>query len=497
VRSLAAAEMGDCPYGVGDAKQYDCASTAARHQSAAWPSVSTASPSAHAAEFGARSNRMLAANGKLLRRGDHILRRGGGISAQHAIYVGEAGGRTLIYYQRIGDGSSHRRAVFSRLSYATFDEFVAAGEVYRIEYGVHDGAETCLHRAHARLGDTGCDLYALRGAAWATWCKTGTLSRVPPPERLFSQRSLVQKVDGVVNIVTRVVDGVAVTARIVTGIALAGRVANMSRGVGVAAASARTAAAVGAVGGAFAGLGGTMAGVLVVNLVLRDDAKLPQTERHSRAAARITGSVAATTAALGSGIAATVAAEGIGVLAGGAVAGGVAVAAAIPMAAALVLGFSAYGISRGIARTREAKAALLMRILATRTHAFTSDGSLSALRDVLLGHLAYGPYPTPGYAKERKRLQALLTHAASPSPDGPPRVHATAAVSLLDGSARVTLTLALATPSLPPPSLPPPSLPPPLPNRHRTYHRREAARPDATAVEATVLPARLRYQVCR
>merc|ERR1719271_704024 len=99
LRSLAAAEMGDCPYGVGDAKQYD-------------------------------------SNGKLLRRGDHILRRGAGLSTQHAIYVGDPDGRTLIYYRRISDGAGRQRAVFSRLEYAEFAEFRASGDVYRVEYGL-------------------------------------------------------------------------------------------------------------------------------------------------------------------------------------------------------------------------------------------------------------------------------------------------------------------------------------------------------------------------
>ena len=108
-----------------------------------------------------------------------------------------------------------------------------------LRYGVHDGAELCLQRAQARLGEVGCDLYALRAAAFCTWCKTGTTTRVPPPPRAFAQRSIAEKADRVANIVTRVVDGVAVTARIVAGIATAGRVANVSRGVGVAAASGK------------------------------------------------------------------------------------------------------------------------------------------------------------------------------------------------------------------------------------------------------------------
>ena len=100
--------------------------------------------------------------------------------------------------------------------------------------------------------------------------------------------------------------GANTTARVVAGIATAGRVANVSRGVGGAAAAARTAAAVGAVGGALAGLGGALVGVAVVNLVLDDNKSLPETERKSRAAARITGSVAATTASVASGIAVSI-----------------------------------------------------------------------------------------------------------------------------------------------------------------------------------------------
>ena len=65
----------------------------------------------------------------------HACRYGAGSPTQHAIYVGETDGRTLICFQRVKrpDG---RRAVSSRLSYTTFDKFRSGGDVYRIEYGV-------------------------------------------------------------------------------------------------------------------------------------------------------------------------------------------------------------------------------------------------------------------------------------------------------------------------------------------------------------------------
>ena len=73
-----------------------------------------------------------------------------------------------------------------------------------------DGADVTLRRACSRLDEVGCDLYALRGSAFCTWCKTGTTTRVPPPQRLFAQRSIAEKADRVVRIVSRVVDGVTI-----------------------------------------------------------------------------------------------------------------------------------------------------------------------------------------------------------------------------------------------------------------------------------------------
>ena len=214
---------------------------------------------------------------------------------------------------------------------------------------------------------------------------------MPPPQRVFSQRSITEKAEKFSRVGTALVSSVATTARIVAGIASAGRVANAGRAVGVAAASARAAAAVAAVGGAVAGLGGTVVGVAVVNVVLNDDARLPPTERRSRAAARIVGSVAATTAALGSGIAASVAVEGVAVLAGGTVAGGIAVAAVIPAAAALVLGFGAYGVHKSMAKSLEAKRAHFLRVLSTRKYSFATADATSILRSVLKAHLAAVP----------------------------------------------------------------------------------------------------------
>ena len=81
-----------------------------------------------------------------------------------------------------------------------------------------------------------------------------------------------------------------------------GRSVNVSRGIAASATAARAAAAGAAIGGAVAGLGGALVGVVLVNKVLQDDERLPPSERQSRAAARITGSVAATAASLGSGM---------------------------------------------------------------------------------------------------------------------------------------------------------------------------------------------------
>ena len=145
------------------------------------------------------------------------------------------------------------------------------------------------------------------------------------------------------------------TARIATGVVCRPRRAGRPRkraaaeaaAAGAAAGLRSRSAAGAAVGGAASPApAARLIGVVVVNKVLQDDARLPPAERKSRAAARITGSVAATAASLGSGIAASV--GGVGILAGGAVgAAGVAVAAAIPLAAAVASGFGRYGVNKG------------------------------------------------------------------------------------------------------------------------------------------------------
>ena len=78
----------------------------------------------------------------------------------------------------------------------------------------------------------------------------------------------------------------------------------------------------------------------------------------------ITGSVAATAASLGSGIAASV--LGVEALAGGAIVGGVAVAAAVPLAASVVLGFGAYGTAKLMDAARSSRRTTLLEVLSRR-----------------------------------------------------------------------------------------------------------------------------------
>ena len=67
---------------------------------------------------------------------------------------------------------------------------------------LHDGVSLCLQRAQSRLGEVGCDHFALRAATFCTWCKTGTTQRVPPPQRLFSQRSISERAEHSFNVIT-------------------------------------------------------------------------------------------------------------------------------------------------------------------------------------------------------------------------------------------------------------------------------------------------------
>ena len=246
-------DLGDCPFGAGDVQQRD-------------------------------------QNGKLLRRGDHICRQGGvGGKVQHGIYVGDADDRHVIFFK------AHRapgaKGAWSKLGFGSFDEFAgveaAAGEVYKVDYGEHDPAALVLQRAASRLGEIGCDFAATKGLAFATWCKTGAVRRVPPAQKTFTAASIAE-VSGerIASLLSGVVTIGLTTARIATGVAMLGRGAQVGRGVAAAEAAAAgaaagVAAAGAAVGGAVAGLGGALIGVVVVNKVLQDDARLPPAERKS------------------------------------------------------------------------------------------------------------------------------------------------------------------------------------------------------------------------
>ena len=87
---------------------------------------------------------------------------------------------------------------------------------------------------------------------------------------------------------------------------------------------------------------------------------------------------------------------GVGVLAGGAVAGGIAVAAVVPVAAALTLGFGAYGASCALDQRKEMKRAALVRALRRRPVAYASadaPAALRAVRVVRTGRGAIRPRP--------------------------------------------------------------------------------------------------------
>lgn len=167
--------------------------------------------------------------------------------------------------------------------------------------------------------------------------------------------------------------------------------------------------------------------------VLEDDARLPEAERKSRAAARITGAVAANTAALGSGIAVLAAGEvGVGVLAGGgagagAVAGGIAVAAAAPLAAAMVLGFGAYGVRRVLDKRRVEKRARFIQHLVSRRLLVSTAGATDTLRAVLNAFLSWGAFPSSGFGAFRKSLRERVLTAATPLVAEPKLLQARAA----------------------------------------------------------------------
>lgn len=339
--------LGDCPLGIGQPTQYDLAK-------------------------------------RTLRRGDHVYRDGGASGrVAHGVYVGESEGKQLIFFRSVdgaagADPASGRCCVWA---YGTIDEFVDDGDLHQVRTGARscvctrtrtraadcpassprpplpgdfsaahlpsqvayttaDHLELSVHRAVRAVGELWC-CALLGGAHMACWCRTG--SAVPRPQHLLAEPSVggdessARKAKGRRRGANA---GANTAAAALIGSAMAADEVATVAAAGATGAAVEAEVLVGALGGAAAGIGGALAGVMIVNRVLEDDARLPKAERKSRAAARITGAVAANAAALGSGIAVLAAGEvGVGVLAGGAsaVAGGIAVAAAAPLAAAVVL----------------------------------------------------------------------------------------------------------------------------------------------------------------
>ena len=68
-RTLGVAELGDCPYGIVGV--------------------------------------LRDSNGKLLRRGDHVCRQGKALRTQHAIYVGEADEKQVIFFRPLPSQNFH------------------------------------------------------------------------------------------------------------------------------------------------------------------------------------------------------------------------------------------------------------------------------------------------------------------------------------------------------------------------------------------------------
>src|SRR4051812_11749232 len=98
--------------------------------------------------------------------GDHIyvVRRRG--YTHHGIDCGDG---TVIHFS--GEpGSAKLGACIVR---STLYDFLQGGELKVREYGRRDPAETTVHRAESKLGETGYHLVRNNCEHFATWCCTG------------------------------------------------------------------------------------------------------------------------------------------------------------------------------------------------------------------------------------------------------------------------------------------------------------------------------------
>ena len=265
----------------------------------------------------------------MLQPGDHIKVKHG-LYEHHGIYIGNG-----IVVQ---SWSVRPNKQAGTIQFGTLADFAGAhARVEVVPYGVAYPPQIVVRRALYCLGAGGYHLFNNNCEHFARWCKTG-----------LHVSEQVERVKGI---------GLG-TAGGGSAVAAGGAVAGVS-GPGIMSGLAATGAmlGVGAAGGiAVLGVVPGAVGVMATRRVFRDGPSLPTNEREARRAGRAAsvagaalGAAVAITAISAAGTVAGLSGPGIasGLAAmGGSMMGGLAVAAALPVASAAFLAYGAYRLRR-------------------------------------------------------------------------------------------------------------------------------------------------------
>lgn len=289
----------------------------------------------------------------LVQAGDHIyVRRTTGYT-HHGVYMGD---ETVVHFS--GEPANKRGALVRRDPL----EFFECGGVVRVrEYDSRLPVDEVLRRAEQSVGTTGYNLLVNNCEHFATWCVTGkaTCAQV----RTATSTGAV---------------GGTTTIGAAGGIGVVAAVGEAGGLSGAGIMSGLAAVGVGGAVGGLASLGALngAASVVVMQVALKDDERLPQAERTARGVGR-KASAAGAVAGTGAGVAAVSAAgtvsglsaagitsglAAIGGVVGGGMAAGTVIVVAAPAVAAAGVGYGSYRAVRTWKRARAKRAGCVVEL---------------------------------------------------------------------------------------------------------------------------------------
>ena len=276
-------------------------------------------------------------------RGDHIYVKRRGYT-HHGVEVDDG---EVIHFT--GTPGSRRAAMIRRTTMAEFTG--PRGKLRYRRYGHQLTPDLAVERAESKLGRSGYRLFSNNCEHFATWC--------------VHDRTRSAQVNGAMAtgaVVSSTAAGAAAGIGIVSGI---GAAAGLS-GPGIMSGLATVGGTVGAgaVGGlAVLGAAPGVAAVAVMNIALRDDPTLSESDRVARRAGRVSsaaGAVGGTAVGVGavsvagvaglSGAGITSGLAAIGATVGGGMAAGSAIVIAGPAIAAAGVGYGVYRAARRLRR---------------------------------------------------------------------------------------------------------------------------------------------------